>query len=117
MADNNVFKAFGFELKKVQKTNQEKEKATSIVPKVDEDGAGYVTASGSYFGQYVDMEGTGAKDNQELIKKYRNMAEHPECDAAIEDIINEAIVSSELESSVSVNLRRVWSRHIPFMVC
>ena len=107
MADNNVFKAFGFELKRVQKQNQESEKATSIVPKVDEDGAGYVTASGSYFGQYVDMEGTGAKDNQELIKKYRNMAEHPECDAAIEDIINEAIVSSEMESSVTVNLDKV----------
>ena len=107
MADNSVFKAFGFELKKVQNKNSESEKVPSIVPKVDEDGAGYVTASGSYFGQYVDMEGTGAKDNQELIKKYRNMAEHPECDAAIEDIINEAIVSSELESSISVNLDKV----------
>lgn len=107
MADNSVFKAFGFEIKKVQNKNTEGEKTPSIVPKVDEDGAGYVTASGSYFGQYVDMEGTAAKDNQELIKKYRNMAEHPECDAAIEDIINEAIVSSELESSVSVNLDKV----------
>jgi len=107
MADNSVFKAFGFEIKKVQNKNNESEKVSSIVPKVDEDGAGYVTASGSYFGQYVDMEGTAAKDNQELIKKYRNMAEHPECDAAIEDIINEAIVSSELESSVSVNLDKV----------
>ena len=106
MADN-VFKAFGFELKKVQKLKQENDKSPSIVPKVDEDGAGYVTASGSYFGQYVDMEGTAAKDNQELIKKYRGMAEHPECDAAIEDIINEAIVSSELESSVTVNLDKV----------
>ena len=107
MADNSVFKAFGFELKRAQNKNNESEKVSSIVPKVDEDGAGYVTASGSYFGQYVDMEGTAAKDNQELIKKYRNMAEHPECDAAIEDIINEAIVSSELESSVSVNLDKV----------
>lgn len=106
MADN-VFQAFGFELKKVQKLNQEKDKNPSIVPKVDEDGAGYVTASGSYFGQYVDMEGTAAKDNQQLIKKYRGMAEHPECDAAIEDIINEAIVSSELESSVTINLDKV----------
>ena len=50
MADN-VFKAFGFELKKVQKLKQENDKSPSIVPKVDEDGAGYVTASGSYFGQ------------------------------------------------------------------
>lgn len=108
MADNNnVFKAFGFELKRVQNTSTDNDKSPSIVPKVDEDGAGYVTASGSYFGQYVDMEGTAAKDNQELIKKYRGMAEHPECDAAIEDIINESIVSSELESAVSVNLDKV----------
>lgn len=105
--DNNLFKAFGFELKRVQKQNQENDKSPSIVPKVDEDGAGYVSASGSYFGQYIDLEGTGAKDNQELIKKYRSMAEHPECDAAIEDIINESIVSSELESTVSINLDKV----------
>tara|TARA_B110000495_G_C23019483_1_gene604524 strand:- start:457 stop:1959 length:1503 start_codon:yes stop_codon:yes gene_type:complete len=107
MADNNLFKAFGFELKRSKAAGKEDDKATSIVPKVDEDGAGYVTASGSYFGQYVDMEGTAAKDNQELIIKYRGMAEHPECDAAIEDIINESIVTSELEASVSVNLDKV----------
>jgi hypothetical protein len=107
MADNNLFKAFGFEIKRSKASGKEDDKATSIVPKVDEDGAGYVTASGSYFGQYVDMEGTAAKDNQELIIKYRGMAEHPECDAAIEDIINESIVTSELEASVSVNLDKV----------
>ena len=108
MADErNIFQAFGFELKRVQKMKGENNKAPSIVPKVDEDGAGYVTASGSYFGQYIDMDGGAAKDNAELIKKYRAVAEHPECDAAIEDIINETIVSSELESSVSINLDKV----------
>jgi len=107
MADNNFFKAFGFELKRVQKQEENESKTPSIVPKVDEDGAGYVSAAGSHFGQYVDMEGTGAKDNQELIKKYRGMAEHPECDAAIEDIINEAIVSSELKGSININLDKV----------
>ena len=105
MADNSFFKAFGFELKKVEKA--ETKKAQSIVPAIDEDGAGYVSASGSYFGQYVDLEGTGAKDNQELIKKYRTIAEHPECDAAIEDIINEGIVGGELESAVTLNLDKV----------
>jgi len=107
MADNNILQLFGFELKKVTKTSEENKKTPSIVPKVDEDGAGYVTASGSYFGQYIDMEGTAAKDNQELIKKYRGIAEHPEVDAAIEDIINESIVASELESSLSLNLDKV----------
>jgi hypothetical protein len=108
MADErNIFQAFGFELKRVQKMKDENDKTPSIVPKVDEDGAGYVTASGSYFGQYIDMDGGAAKDNAELIKKYRSVAEHPECDAAIEDIINETIVSSELESSVTLNLDKV----------
>ena len=108
MADErNIFQAFGFELKRVQNKKDEGNKTPSIVPKVDEDGAGYVTASGSYFGQYVDMDGGAAKDNAELIKKYRAVAEHPECDAAIEDIVNESIVSSELEGSVSLNLDKV----------
>ena len=108
MADErNIFQAFGFELKRVQKMKDENNKTPSIVPKVDEDGAGYVTASGSYFGQYIDMDGGAAKDNAELIKKYRATAEHPECDAAIEDIVNETIVSSELESAVSINLDKV----------
>ena len=42
MADNNIFQAFGFELKKVSKQQEENPKAPSIVPRVDEDGAGYV---------------------------------------------------------------------------
>ena len=108
MADNNnIFQAFGFELKRVGSGNEEDKKTPSIVPKIDEDGAGYVTASGSYFGHYVDLEGTAAKDNVDLIKKYRTLAEHPECDAAIEDIINEAIVSSEMESTVTLNTEKV----------
>lgn len=106
MADNDssVFSAFGFELKRASK---EDKKVTSIVPKVDEDGAGYVTASGSYFGQYIDMEGSSAKDNSALVTKYRQIAEHPECDAAIEDILNESIVAGELESTVALNLDKV----------
>jgi len=105
--DKNIFQAFGFELKRVQNKKDEDNKTPSIVPKVDEDGAGYVSASGSYFGQYIDMDGGAAKDNSELIRKYRAIAEHPECDAAIEDIINESVVSSEMEASVSINLDKV----------
>lgn len=105
--DKNIFQAFGFELKRVQNKKDEDNKAPSIVPKIDEDGAGYVSASGSYFGQYIDMDGGAAKDNSELIRKYRAIAEHPECDAAIEDIINESVVSSEMEASVSINLDKV----------
>lgn len=106
MADDNnsIMKLFGFELKKVQKQSKEVEKLPSIVPKVDDDGAGYVTASGSHYGQYIDINGDNAKDNAELIMKYRGIAQHPEVDAAIEDIVNESISASELESSVQLNL-------------
>ena len=102
--NNSIMKLFGFELKRVQKLGKESEKLPSIVPKVDDDGAGYVTASGSHYGQYIDINGDNAKDNAELIMKYRGVAQHPEVDAAIEDIVNESITGSELESSVQLNL-------------
>jgi hypothetical protein len=53
------------------------------------------------------MNGKSAKDNHQLIKKYRGIAEHPEVDAAIEDIVNESVVASELEASVSLDLDKV----------
>ena len=99
-------KLFGFELKRAGKKDPQKEneKTPSIVPKVDDDGAGYVTASGSHYGQYIDINGDNAKDNAELIMKYRGVAQHPEVDAAIEDIINESISASEMQSPVELNL-------------
>ena len=99
-------KLFGFELKRASKKdqNKENEKLPSIVPKTDDDGAGYVTASGSHYGQYIDINGDNAKDNAELIMKYRGVATHPEVDAAIEDIVNESISGSEMESPVMINL-------------
>jgi hypothetical protein len=108
MADdnNNIIKLFGFELSRTKKREQGKEndKLPSIVPKTDDDGAGYVTASGSHYGQYIDINGDNAKDNAELIRKYRGVAQHPEVDAAIEDIVNESISGSENESPVTINL-------------
>lgn len=99
-------KLFGFELKRAGKKDPQKEneKTPSIVPKVDDDGAGYVTASGSHYGQYIDINGDNAKDNAELIMKYRGVAQHPEVDAAIEDIVNESISASEMKSPVELNL-------------
>ena len=105
--DNSVLRLFGFEIKRARKAGEEDKKLQSIVPKADDDGAGYVTASGAHYGQYIDMEGNDAKDNAELIKKYRGLAEHPEVDAAIEDIINESISASDMESSVEISLDKV----------
>ena len=108
MADDNnsIMKLFGFELvrSKNKDVGKDNEKLPSIVPKTDDDGAGYVTASGSHYGQYIDINGDNAKDNAEMIMKYRGVATHPEVDAAIEDIVNESISGSENEAPVLINL-------------
>lgn len=107
--DNSILKLFGFEIRRASSGSEQKdkEKLKSIVAPTDEDGAGYVTASGSHYGQYIDIDGGQAKDNQQLIMKYRGVAMHPEVDAAIEDIVNESIVGSELEAPVELNLDQV----------
>jgi hypothetical protein len=94
---------FGFEIKR-KNQDKEEEKKVSFVPPDDEDGAGYVLNAGGYFGQYLDMDGGAAKSEQDLIMKYRDIAMNPECDAAIEDIINEAVVSDEDSAPVSLIL-------------
>lgn len=89
---DNVYKFFGFEIQRAKKDEKKDQRTPSIVPPNDEDGAGYVTASGAgHFGQYVDLDGDKAKDNAQMIMKYRGVALQPECDMAIEDIVNESI--------------------------
>jgi hypothetical protein len=80
---------FGFSITK--KTAEEEEKnVKSVIPQNFEDGAMEVAPGGSY-GTYVDLEGN-VKSEDDLVTKYREMALQPECDIAIEDIVNEAIV-------------------------
>ena len=105
MAENNGIKLFGFELRRVKE--KEETKLKSIVPKVDDDGAGYVTAAGSHYGQYLNMDGDDSKDNTQLVMKYRGVSMHPEVDMAIEDIVTEAITGSEMESSVDLVLDKI----------
>ena len=105
MAENNL-KLFGFEIRRSKSQETEDKNLKSIVPKVDEDGAGYVTASGSYFGQYIDIDGDKSKDNSTLIQKYRGVAMHPEVDAAIEDITNEAVSGGD-ELAVKLDMDKV----------
>tara|TARA_E500000318_G_scaffold67008_1_gene61816 strand:+ start:4226 stop:5770 length:1545 start_codon:yes stop_codon:yes gene_type:complete len=102
--DTNSLKVFGFEIKRANK-QKDKEQLPSIVPPLDDDGAGYVTASGSYYGSYIDLSGDQAKDDKSLITKYRDLATHPEVDAAIEDIVNE-VISGE-DDIVEINLDNV----------
>ena len=74
----------------------------SPVPPNKEDGVDHYLSSG-FFGSYVDIEGV-YRTEFDLIKRYREMALHPECDSAIEDIVNEAIVSDTNDSPVQIDL-------------
>jgi len=105
MADtsNTGFNIFGFEIKRKNDEKEENKKA-SFVPPTTEDGEGYIVNAGGYFGSYVDMEGTSARTERDLILKYRDIAQQPECDAAIEDIVNESIISDEDSYPVSIML-------------
>ena len=93
----------------ITRQTDEKEKPAEAkqaftVPSPD-DGTTTISAGG-YFGQYLDMEVT-AKNDVDLIKRYREVAQHPECDMAIEDIINEVIVSDDRDQSVSISLDKL----------
>ena len=99
------FKLFGFEITRAKDNKAIK----SIVPPRDDDGAGYVTATsaGSHYGHYINMEGDDSKDQAQLILKYRGSAYQPEADAAIEDIVNEAITAAENKPSIALNIDNV----------
>jgi hypothetical protein len=61
------------------------------------------TVAGGYFGTYVDVEGT-TRNEFELIQRYRSMALHPECDSAIDEIVNEFVVSDADTPPVEIEL-------------
>ena len=92
-------KLFGFS---IEETQDNSASIISPVPKNNEDGVDNYIASG-FYGQYVDIEGA-YRSEHELIKRYREMALHPETDGAIEDVVNEAIVSDLYDSPVEVEL-------------
>ena len=104
-AGQDGVKLFGFEIKRAKK--KEEDKAPSIVPPRDDEGGSYATASGSHYGQYLNLGDDDSKDNYQLIMKYRGNAMHPEVDMAIEDIVNESITGSELEQTLDLNMEDV----------
>lgn len=92
---------FGFQIGKNPKSNQH----PSFALPQNNDGA-LTLQYGSVYGTYVDLEGT-AKNEVELITRYREAALHPECDSAIDDICNEAIVTEEVDPVVVLNLEKM----------
>jgi len=92
-------KLFGFSIE----DNEPLSKSTvSPVPPNNEDGVDHYLTSG-FFGSYVDIEGV-FRTEFDLIKRYREMALHPEADSAIEDIVNEAVVSDTNNTPVEIEL-------------
>ena len=94
-------KLFGFSIEDADEKSLP-QSAVSPVPPNNEDGNDLYLSSG-IFGSYVDIEGV-YRTEFELVRRYTEMALHPECDSAIEDIISEALVSDTNDSPVDINL-------------
>ena len=91
---------FGFKI--IKSSEDEQKVQPSFAPPSNDDGALTVT-SAAYYGTYVDLDGT-AKNEVELISRYREMAMQPEVESAIDDIVNEAIVNDDDGKSLKIIL-------------
>jgi len=81
---------FGFEFKRKTKEVD----LPSFSPSKENDDGALVIAAGGAYGTYVDLDGT-VRSEAELVTKYREMALQPECDSAIDEIVNESIAIDE----------------------
>jgi hypothetical protein len=73
-----------------------------FVTPVSEDGASTVSAGG-YYGTFVDID-AAARNESDLISRYREISKYPDCDTAIEEIVTEAIAAIDSEAPVTINL-------------
>ena len=89
---------FGFKFERI-KDSDSTEKFTQ--PSAD-DGTVEI-AGGGHYATVLDQDGRD-RSEYDLIKRYRDISQQPECDSAIEDIVNEAIVSNERDQSVNIVL-------------
>lgn len=93
---------FGFEIVRKTDRQEEEKNQPTFAPEVQDDGAVMVAAGGVY-GTYIDLQGA-ARTEAELVTKYREMAQHPEVENAVDDIVNEAIVVEPNRKVVDLNL-------------
>ena len=95
---------FGFTLGKKDIVQVEKpEQASFSLPtETIDDGAVTITQN-AHYGTYVDLEGS-IRNELELITRYREMSNHPECDMAIDEIVNEAITHDTDGKVMDINL-------------
>ena len=93
---------FGF---RITRANQDGG-SDSFTSPVSDDGTLDIVSGGGHYASVLDMDGRD-RNEADLIRRYRDIAQQPECDSAIEDITNEAIVSDERDQSVSILLDRL----------
>jgi len=97
----NKFSLFGFTIAR-DESDKEKTDQQSFSPPSNDDGALTIT-SAAYYGTYVDLDGT-AKNDVELISRYREMAMQPEIESAIDDIVGEAICEDDDGTTIKLVL-------------
>ena len=90
---------FGYSLERAKKGQAT---GPSFVRKESDDAATPI-AGGGFFGTSIDLDGS-YKDENDLIRRYREMSIHPECDRAIDDVVNEAIAGEIDDTPVDVEL-------------
>ena len=87
---------FGFQIQR-----KEGKKGQSPVPPNAEESI--AVAAGGYYGTYVDTDNQ-ARNEYEMIRRYRDMALHPEVDSAVDEVVNEFVVSDAHDTPVEINL-------------
>jgi hypothetical protein len=104
---------FGFDItKKLKKSNilddeaESKDGIESFAPPLNDDGAAVFSsgAASGYYGQVLDLDNLNIQNEKDLIKSYRTAAAQPECDMAINDIVNAAIVGDSNQAPVNLIL-------------
>lgn len=89
---------FGFEIARKKQQTQ-----LTVVSPSNDDGSTVVNSAAGYYAQVVNMEAT-IKSENDLIRRYREISQYSDCDSAIDDIVNEAIVSDDETTPVSILL-------------
>lgn len=95
---------FGFEIKRTK--DEQVLPIPSVVPPSNQDGSTVVNTgvnAGGYYGMVVDLDAS-LKNENDLIRRYREISQYADCDAAIEDIVNEALISDETKRPVEIIL-------------
>jgi hypothetical protein len=92
---------FGFEI-----SRKKEQDLASVVPPSSVDGSTVINTgvnAGGYYGLVMDLDSV-VKNENDLIRRYREVSQYSDCDGAIEDIVNEAIVADEEKKPVEIIL-------------